>query len=395
MAATISINFANEQDVYDESLDTVLSREKKSISAKTLQDVLGGGVVSGGYVRKTGDAMTGFLTLTSAPPSNPFHAATKSYVDSHAYTRRYYYKVITSSDNQYVNGLIRPGTRAVSGVDLYTNPLYFFDKGDVSELGVTRYLDVYRDGILQAYGSNNDYIIRSIPTTTFQRGVTAVEFVQPLEEGTNIQISIGSAGAYPVTFGVNFLSGFMGIAVSSLSGDVTLSAVPIHFAATRGQVATPQRRDVFVSPVTLSGYPLMFQAKGIFRKDVDNNYSSPSTPREPTDRYGSVTGEYVRRDPYTYNIVSVKSDPDALPGNSISPALHRVTFPQGIFTSTLYHPIVTIGLHPPSVLDNWQFNASAFVVSESRTLTSFDFLVADNVFDSPPFDIYEISISVI
>lgn len=384
MAATISINFANEQEVYDESIDTVISRSKKSVSAKLLQDVLGGGVVSGGYVRKTGDAMTGFLTLTSLPPTNAYHAATKSYVDSHAYTRRYYYKVQTSSE--YINGLVKPGTRAVSGIDLYTNPLYFFDKGDLSVLGITRYLDVYRDGILQVYGLNNDYVIRDIPTTVFQRGVTAIEFNQPLEEGTNIQVNIGNVGAYPVTFGVNFLSGTYGIASTALSGDVTLSAVPIHFSATKSEVATPVRRDIFVSPATLSAFPLMPRAKGIFKKDL--NYNTDQFPKEFFWPYGSSNGFYDKKQPYTYNIESVQSDPNGVS----SPSYHRAIIKNGIMESTLYTPIVSVGLQDVSNLDDNA--ATAYILSETRTLTSFDFVILNNIFNVDPNDIFEINILI-
>lgn len=393
MAATISINFGSEQDVYDENPDTAISRSKKSISAKTLQDVLGGGVVSGGYVRKTGDSMTGYLTLTSLPPTNPNHAATKSYVDTHAYTRRYYYRVQTSPT--YTNGILAPGTKAVSGIDLYTNPLYFFDKDDLSVRGITRYLDVYRDGILQVFGDNNDYIIRDIPTTPIQRGLTAVEFKNPLLEGTNIQVNIGSAGAFPVTFGVNFLSAFMGVAVTAVSGDVTLSAVPIHFSATRSEVADPQRRDIFVSPVTLSAFPLSFRAKGLFKKNLNFNYES-AVEKAPTAPYGgfdsnggtsSNMGFYQLR-PYSYNLVSCKSDPN----NNQAPSLHRVVIRQGVMESTDYVPIISVN---NSSDPNWGERSQAYLLSETRTLTSFDFEVRNNTYDLPPDDIYEISISII
>jgi hypothetical protein len=43
----------------------------------------GGGSVSGDYVLKTGDVMSGFLTLNAAPTA-AMHAAPKSYVDSRA-----------------------------------------------------------------------------------------------------------------------------------------------------------------------------------------------------------------------------------------------------------------------------------------------------------------------
>jgi hypothetical protein len=393
MAATISINFGNEQDVYDENPDTAVSRSKKSISAKTLQDVLGGGVVSGGYVRKTGDSMTGFLTLTSLPPTNPNHAATKSYVDTHAYTRRYYYRIQTAP--VYTNGVLAPGTRAVSGIDLYTNPLYFFDKGDLSREAITRYLDVYRDGILQVFGANNDYTIRDIPTTPIQRGLTAVEFNTPLLEGTNIQVNIGSAGAFPVTFGVNFLSAFMGVSVTAVSGDVTLSAVPIHFSATRSEVSNPTRRDIFISPVTLSAFPLSFRAKGLFKKNLNFNFSqevekSSTAPYGGYDINGGTSSNmgYYQLRPNSYNLISCKSDAN----NSSAPTLHRVVVSQGVLESTDYIPIISIN---NSSDPNWGERASAYLLSDTRTLTSFDFQVSNNTYDLPPDDIYEISITII
>jgi hypothetical protein len=41
----------------------------------------GGGSVSGDYVLKTGDTMSGELTL-SGPPTQPLHATPKNYVDT-------------------------------------------------------------------------------------------------------------------------------------------------------------------------------------------------------------------------------------------------------------------------------------------------------------------------
>jgi len=49
--------------------------------AWTIGNQTGGVPPAGDYVLKTGDVMSGFLTL-NALPTQPLHAATKSYVDS-------------------------------------------------------------------------------------------------------------------------------------------------------------------------------------------------------------------------------------------------------------------------------------------------------------------------
>ena len=81
--ATISINYATEQDFLDTSIDTEELRAKKSVSARLLQKVLGDDEISTvGYVKRSGDTMTGNLSLTGIDPVQPKHAATKGYVDT-------------------------------------------------------------------------------------------------------------------------------------------------------------------------------------------------------------------------------------------------------------------------------------------------------------------------
>lgn len=377
MAATISVNFANEQEVYDESDDTLSIRAKKSVSAKLLQDVLGGGVVSGGYVKRTGDSMTGYLTLTSVPPVDNYHAASKLYVDSHAYTRRYYYQCGTNTEKY---GIVPPGGNAISGLDLYTNQLYFFERGDSSVFGITRYLDVYRDGILQVYGQ--DYDILNIPGNTFLPGITAIKFEEPFEVGSTVQVNIGNTGAFPVTFGVNFLSGYRGVRTDAISGDVVVYAEPLDYSALDSQIIESERRDVFVSPKTLSAFPLTPRAIGLFQKE-DLLYNTEANPKLPGQPFGNSSGEFITL--MSEKIISVKSDPD----NTFTPNYFRAILEGGTVNTVNYNVTITTNLE----LKDPYYSSFASVVSETRTLSSFDFFVYD-VFSSEPFDVYEISIQV-
>lgn len=377
MAATISVNFATEQEVYDERDDTLSIRSKKSVSAKVLQDVLGGGVVGGGYVKRTGDSMTGYLTL-SGTPQNDNHATSKIYVDSHAYTRRYYYQCGTNISNY---GIVPRGATAISGLDLYTNQLYFFQKNDTSVFGITRYLDVYRDGILQVYGQ--DYEIVNIPGNTFLPGITAVKFAEPFELGSTVQVNIGNTGAYPVTFGVNFLSGYRGVRTTAISGDVVVRAEPLDFSASREQVEQSSRQDIFVSPRTLSAFPLIPRAIGLFRKE-NVSYNTNELPKFADQPFGNLDGEFVLLGG-NKKIISVTSDPD---GNE-TPGYFRAILAGGTVNDINYNAVININLETA----NPEFASFASVVSETRTISSFDFLVYD-VFASDPFDVYEISIQV-
>lgn len=375
MAATISINFANELEVYDESVETIDLRSKKSVSAKLLQDVLGGGIVSGGYVKRTGDSMTGYLTLTGLPPINDYHAASKLYVDSHAFTRRYYYEC----RNVTGPGFIRAGANAVSGLDLYTNPLFFFERRDLSLQGISRYMDVYRDGILQVAGQ--DYIIVNTPGSTLLPGTTAIRFRQAFEQGSTVQVNIGNTGAYPVTFGVNFLSGTRGARTTGVSGDLVVEVYPMDFVAKKSEVSNPSRSDVYISPNNLSAFPLMPRAFGLFRKQA--GYNTDDDPKGPTEPYGNTDGVFNIVD--TKKITKVQSDPN----NSNIPGLFRATFSQGIMETDNYNAVININLEQ----GNTNLASFASVLAETRQLSSFDFLIYD-FFGSDPDDVYEISIQV-
>lgn len=379
MAATISINFANEQEVY---LDN--PPEKKSVSAKLLSDVLGGGVVSGGYVRKTGDNMTGYLTLTSIPPKEPFHAVPKQYVDDHSYTRRYFYEC--KDANQI--GCFKPGTRVLSGFDLYTNLLKFFDKGTGSLNSISKYMDVYRNGILQVYGQ--DYKI--INTSNMFSGTTAIEFFEPFQPGATFQVSIGNVGAFPTTFGVwniygSEFGGF-GIRTTATSGDVTLFVTPTSFVASEQQVFEATVHDRFLTPRSLSGAKLVNKAWGLFRKDPGYDRSTDGNPENPygSSRTSPFPGTFlpaVSSNIHMIRNVGAFETPRAM--NKF-----RVFIKENILPSTDYVTNVTANT-------NDSFNPDDAVlinvVGTTRTLTSFDFFVYD-MFTSNPLDIYEFNVNI-
>lgn len=386
--ATISINYATEQDFLDTRIDTEELRSKKSVSARLLQKVLGDDEISSsGYVKRSGDTMTGNLSLTGIDPLQPNHAATKGYVDSHAYTRRYFYECRPQATT---SGIVLPGTRVLSGNDLYDNAIYFFDKGDNSSLSnISKYLDVYRDGILQTLSS--DYILINNAPTTGVVGTSGIRFNQAFEVGTTFQVNIGSAGAAPVLFGVESLSAGYGLRVESrdgltamntASGNITLRVAPQDFAASSRTVSVSTERFEFVSPRTLSAYPLIPKAIGLFRKNV--SYNTESIQKEINQPYGSENGVFNLID--SKKILSVVSDPE---NTGVSPTRFRVTFENGIFNNANYNAIVNINSNDFDVTQT----ALAVINSAVSTVSSFDFFVFD-LLGSPPTDIYEISILV-
>lgn len=395
MASTISINFATVDEVFQSIPDLTdpsgirtisTAPSKKSVSAKVLAEALGGGRVGGGYVQKTGgltSQMTGFLYLTGAMPREEYHAVPKKYVDDHAYTRRYHFVCRQNPNPSLPNpaGYLVAGTTVVSGFDLNTNPLYFFDRSDVSREAVAQYVDVYRDGILQRFGANDDYEI--LNTATFFGGTTAIKFYEPFVEGTTVQVNIGSVGSLPLTFGVSTISAGYGLTTTMFSGDIGMFVTPSSFAASSLQVSLSSVSDRFVSPLTLSAYQLIPRALGLFRKQI--GYS----PSEfPFDKFGNVEGEFD-------NIRSIKilrciNDP-VRTINFTDTRQFRVIMDR--FGETIdYNAVVNINLE--SFDGNSADTAvNAYVISSSRTLTSFDFFITD-VFGSAPTDVYEISIMV-
>lgn len=374
MASTISVNFATPEEVYLENPPS-----KKSISAKALSDILGGGVVGGGYVQLTGTlpgkSMTGFLTLTAKMPDSDWHAVPKKYVDDHSYTRRYYYEIDSSKANLSMPGYFSSNTVTISGLDKNTSPLYFFEKSDSSYQNAWRYVDVYRNGILQSYPS--DYELINI--STFYGGTTAIRFNTPLKEGANVQINVGNVGAYPVTFGVyRALPGFA-TQMSNVSGDVTISVIPEELAASTQQVLERSVSNRYISPATIISSPHAIKANGLFRKeplfepDISNG-----------NRYGNSEG--VFENITTTNLLSVVSDPD----RDSKPTKFRAYITPNILSSTDY--IVNLSFNTED--DNIDNVVSGTVISNSRTLSSFDFFVYDS-FYSTPVNVFEINISVL
>lgn len=81
--ATISVNFAQ----YDSTSFTSTGVSDRSINPKTLSQYCLGSLTGdlsylGGFVKKTGDSMSGYLTLPTANPIDQNHATRKGYVDS-------------------------------------------------------------------------------------------------------------------------------------------------------------------------------------------------------------------------------------------------------------------------------------------------------------------------
>lgn len=252
MAATISVNFATVQDVF-----SVSPSPTKSVSSKVLADALGGGVVGGGYVRRTGDAMTGYLTLTSKNPTQDYHAVPKKYIDDFAFTTRYTY--FTTAP-----------TNVISGADIFNNTLNFNEQ--LTNTTVGRYIDVYRDGVLlRPYRDPNnigDYrptILQYFPTTN----VTIppkIEFTETIPVSSNVQVMVGGKGPMPAVVGVSrIIEGKGGTKLSPLmgTGDVTVTIVPVFSA-------TPTQTAGFTSDATTI---LPFNRTGL----KDTKYITPKT----------------------------------------------------------------------------------------------------------------------
>lgn len=187
MPATISVNFASQAEVENSPQPA-----NKSVSAKVLADVLGGGSLGGGYVRIAGSTMTGFLTLNGAPTSN-LHAATKKYVDDNAYQRKYLYTVSGSPRS------------TVSGADDNSNILTFV---------ATTNVDVYRNGILLV-GNGIDY--------TADPNTNTITFTTQLAVGAVVQVNVGGVGSIPSNSGVNQIIAGNGISLNPAGGTGTVT----------------------------------------------------------------------------------------------------------------------------------------------------------------------------
>jgi hypothetical protein len=198
MPATISVNFASQAEV-----ETAPQPTNKSVSAKVLADVLGGGSLGGGYVRIAGSTMTGALTLNGGPTSD-LHAATKKYVDDNAFQRKYIYNITVAGST-------------VSGNDANGNALSFVNGTNV---------DVYRNGVLLVQGT--DYTVNVI--------AQSITFTTALAVGAVIQVNVGGVGSVPNTAGVTQILAGTGITLNPGSGigAVTVSVTNSNVVTTTG-----------------------------------------------------------------------------------------------------------------------------------------------------------------
>lgn len=403
MASTISINFATPQEVF--SIDPPT---KKSISAKVLYDILGGGSVGGGYVQKSGDIMTGFLTLVNTPPQSGRHAATKDYVDQRAFTRRFRYTVGTS---------LAIGATELKGYDDYGNWLEFFNAEDeLSNNTIHRFVDVYRNGILQIWGPTEDYEFINIeqPQDDFalrQISPHTVRLTSQAVSGTVVQINIGNVGSMPAIVGVasltaygpndprgiqrgsgirvrrtdGYVAGFPGGNDQQITGDLALSAAPSDFAALPSEVLDPRRNDVVLTPQNLISYPLMPKAYGLFRRR--NVGILPYERTLTSDPYGFTDGLFQTVKAYNIRDLTSKVSSD-------TPETFTVRLSSGVFTNTNFNAIISVGLSQGGELFNE--HCVAFVNNNTRTISptpQFKFTVLNFGF-TPPSNIDEFTVVV-
>lgn len=375
MAATISINFATPEEVFSSTPPL-----KKSVSARTLSDVLGGGQVGGGYVQRTGSTMTGPLILESGTPTLSSQAVSKSYVDQHSFTRRFSYTVgvSLSSNTKYVYGPDNNGIR-----------LFFFDELDTSINTIERYVDVYRDGILQVFG--DDYTFRNTDTPRELRTLfpPTVVFASPLLSGTNVAVHVGNKGSTPTVLGVASLTANpgCGIRISNYyipninTGDLSISAYPLDFVATTSEMSVPKRNDVVASPLNLSAFPLMPKAFGLYKRQTQPSVWDRS---DSSQNYGSSNGEFVFLKGFNLGklISGVGDDP---------PATFTCYISSGVFAANQsYAPKIEI-----SVADSGQIYdyAVGILFNNTKTLSSFKFTPLTLYFDNPN-NVDEVSIVI-
>jgi len=378
MAATISINFTTPEEVFSST-----PSDKKSVSAKVLADVLGGGQVGGGYVQRTGATMTGYLTLASAAPIEEYHAAHKSYVDTHAFTRRYNYTVGIS---------LSAGTSLVFGRDNNSASLYFFDATDTFSINtIQRYVDVYRDGILQVFG--DDYVFRNIntPRELVDLIPPKVEFTSPLLSGTNVAIHVGNKSATPTVLGVASLSANpgSGIRIGNYyipevnTGDLSISAYPLDFVASQQEMRAPTRNDKMVSPISLSAFPLIPKAFGLYRRSY---VPEPYVREQAEQKYGNANGEFTFVK--GFNLAALRSGftPDGDP-----PETFTCFISSGVFTAfDSYAPRIEFSVAGSSTTVDY---AVGITFNDTKTPTKFKFTPLTLYF-SPPDNVDEVSIVI-
>jgi hypothetical protein len=403
MASTISINFATPEEVFSLSPPT-----KKSISAKVLYDILGGGVVGGGYVQKSGDNMTGFLTLTSSPPEEPHHAASKLYVDQRSFTRRFRFTV---------GNALNIGDTEIKGFDDYGNWLQFFNADDqLSNQVIHRFVDVYRNGILQVWGPGEDFEFINIEQDQSDFALRqifphTVKLTSPAVSGTIVQVNIGNVGAMPAIVGVSSLTAFKpgdprgvgrgsGIRVrrtdgytaefpgavdDQLMGDLALSAAPEDFAAIASEVASPTRNSVVLTPANMIHYPMTPKAFALFRRRIDPGTGLPWERIRATDRYG-FEADGVFQFVKGYNIRDLRSGV----GTDVPETLTcRLT--AGVFSNANYHPVINVSVRDGDGL--FDQHCVPFVLNTTKNANEFKFTVLNFGF-VPPNNIDEIGIAV-
>jgi hypothetical protein len=380
MAATISINFTTPEEVFSNNPPS-----KKSVSAKVLNEVLGGGVVGGGYVQRNGQTpMTSFLTLFSGTPGfdQPYAAVHREYVDKHAFTRRYIYTV---------GNTIEPNTNDVFGIDDNGVRLTFFSDDDYTSINaVQRYIDVFRNGILQVF--NQDYKLQNIelPLELQEILYPTIHFYSPLLSGTSIQINLGNVSATPSVLGVASLSANIGsgLRIQNLyslpitTGDLSISAYPLDFVASVDQMRQPTRSDLMVSPTNLSAFPLLPKAYGHFRRTQDYIRTSSE------DKYGSPTGVFqmIRG----FNVGGLYSGL----GTGETPLTLTCTLCPNLFNERSntrnYSPKIELSVFN---IDDRDDMAIPVVFNETKALTGFKFQTM-TLFFEPPNNIDEVNITI-
>jgi len=380
MAATISINFTTPEEVFSSSPPA-----KKSVSAKVLNEVLGGGVVGGGYVQRNGQTpMTSFLTLFSGTPTDdqPFAAVHKDYVDRHAFTRRYVYTVGPN---------VPVFSTEISGFDDYGARLIFFPPYDSTSINVIqRYVDVYRNGVLQVF--NQDYELRNLELDESLQPILppTVQFYSPLLSGTVVQINIGNLGATPSVVGVASLSANegSGLRLGNFfntvipTGDLSISAYPLDFAASIEEMRAPSRSDLMVTPTSLSAFPLLPKAYGHFRREPEYERISIN------QKYGSPSGAFTLVRGYNMGGLFSGFESGDTP-NTFTCRLCADLFNERLGVGD-YSPKLEISLANEDSIDDI---AVAAVYNNTKTLTGFKF-TATTLFFEPPINIDEINITV-
>lgn len=391
MAATISINFATPEEVFSET-----PPNKKSVSARTLNEVLGGGTVGGGYVQRNGQTpMTSYLTLFSGNPpvDQPFVAVHKKYVDDHAFTRRYSFTVGRSVSANAFN---------IYGPDDNGNRFYFFDpEDDVSNVAVERYVDVYRNGVLQMYGSDYRFAGVETPRELIFLSPPRVEFFTPLLSGGNVIIHIGNKGATPSVVGVASLSAAVGCGIRIANkdmpdvgtGELSISAWPFDFVATTQEVKQPNRNDVMMSPCNLSAFPLMPKAFGLFRRQQDPLY----VRNLGGDPYGNPQGNFTLIK--GFNVTALRSGGEGTQNPNDPPEILTCYFSPGVFVPAdgirNYATFIDIPIVDGTLEGGFPDEVtSPVVLTSTKTLTGFKFLLSSTFGVTPPQNVEEVSIVV-